>query len=171
MIFLKKKTTIFDEGEYNSPHNDKLINNAELAIEESKVDNSQKSEEYDIIKTISAKRTYSDLMKYSPLEKIDENINKITKTCFEKTQENEVNGFPKFLGGTVIKGFALKNFNAGSLKMGDELYLKREKKILVDEKKLKKKEKKNNNFNKGINDNIIRILTKNQEVYIIIIMI
>lgn len=150
--------------EYNSPHNEKLIKSSEFPMEESKLDNSQKSEEYDIIKTISAKRTYSDLMKFSSIE-INENINKINKTCLEKNIEKEIEGFPKYLGGSVIKGYALKNFNAASLKIGDELYLKRERKILIDEKKLKKKEKKNINLNKGFNDNIIRILTKNQEVF------
>lgn len=49
------------------------------------------------------------------------------------------------------------------MKKGDEIYLQREKKILLSDQNKKKKTKQNLN-NKGFNDFIIRILSRTQEV-------
>ena len=79
-----------------------------------------------------------------------------------ETKSKILGDFPKFIGKAMIKGYTLRSFNLSHLKRGDELYLKRERKMLLEDKNPKKKTKPN--INKGINDNIIRILTPNQEV-------
>lgn len=129
--------------------------NLESFQEESKADNNQDPEkDSHLLKSLySTKRTYSDLMNFVERKKDLPNV----------TEDfNEKEGFPKYLGSSIIKGYALKNFNSSHLKDGDELYLKREKKVLADEKKNNKLKKQNSN--KGFNDNIIRILSKNNEV-------
>ena len=79
-----------------------------------------------------------------------------------ETKSKILGDFPKFIGKAMIKGYTLRSSNLSHLKRGDELYLKRERKMLLEDKNPKKKTKPN--INKGINDNIIRILTPNQEV-------
>ena len=107
------------------------------------------------------KQTFFPLKRnYTQLERNDQ------ETEIGSVSENKnkiLGGFPKFIGKAIIKGYTLRSFNLSHLKRGDELYLKREKKMLLEEKNPKKKTKPTINKG-GINDNIIRISTPNQEV-------
>ena len=99
------------------------------------------------------KRPYSDILKSAASDLKTDSSGK------------NVEGFPKYMGSAHIKGYSIRSFNVAYLKKGDELYLKREKKVLIDDKKKKKTKP---ITSKNFNDNIIRILTRTQEVTIIL---
>ena len=108
------------------------------------------------------KQTYFPLKRnYTELERNDQ-MTENGNYSVSETKSKMLGDFPKFIGKAMIKGYTLRSFNLSHLKRGDELYLKRERKMLLEDKNPKKKTKPN--INKGINDNIIRILTPNQEV-------
>jgi hypothetical protein len=99
---------------------------------------------------------------YSDIEKGESSMEKPI-ACLSERKIGEKSDFPRNIGKAIIKGYTLRSFNLSHLKKGDELFLKREKKVLIDDNKKKKKTKPITN--KGLNDNIIRILTRNQEVF------
>lgn len=108
------------------------------------------------------KQTFFPLKRnYTQLERNDQET-EIGSYSVSETKNKIIGAFPKYIGKAIIKGYTLRSFNLSHLKRGDEFYLKREKKMLLEEKIPKKKTKPITN--KGINDNIIRILTPNQEV-------
>lgn len=112
--------------------------------------------------TNKLKQTFFPLKRnYTQLERNDQET-EIGSYNASETKNKILGGFPKIIGKAIIKGYTLRSFNLSHLKRGDELYLKREKKMLLEDKNPKKKTKPV--INKGINDNIIRILTPNQEV-------
>ena len=80
---------------------------------------------------------HRDFNKKNAIFPIKRPYSEVSKASEIKIHE-KITDFPKFLGTAMIKGYTLRSFNLAYLKKGEEIYLKREKKVLIDEKKKKK---------------------------------